>query len=306
MSNEELYRKHRPDELSDVLGQEQAISIIERKLKTHSFPHAIMLYGPFGTGKTTLARIIADCLGCGQYDFEELNTADYRGIDSIRDIRGKINHAPINGDVRVWLMDEIHKATNDAQNAMLKLLEDPPDHVYFILATTEPEKLLNGIHQRCLKIKLNPIKVEHLESIIKNVCKKEKIKLHSKVLEKITEYANGSAREALQILDKIYQIPDPKEQFKAIEKTSAVTQTIEIARKLLNTKTKWRDIASIIRELEGEDPEGLRYMVLNYGMRVLLKKDNPRAFRMMEAFRDNFYDSKFAGFVASCYEVIQG
>ncbi len=302
----ELYRKYRPKAFNKVLGQERTIEILSQKFRTDSLPHTILLHGPFGTGKTTLARLITKYLKCGKYDYEELNTADYRGIDSIRAIRNRVNAAPVDGDVRVWLLDECHMTTRDAQNALLKLLEDPPDHVYFILATTEPDKLLSGIRQRCLKLKLNPIKDEQLEKIVSSVCDSEDIKIHKKVLEKLVEHAGGSGREALQILDQIRQFDSPKEQLRAIEKTSVNTQAILIARKLLDTRTKWSDITPILKELEGEDVEGLRYLVLNYGMRVLLNKDNARAFRMMDAFRDNFYDSKFAGFVASCYEVIQG
>ena len=301
----ELYRKHRPKKFEDVIGQDDAVETLKRKRETNSIPHAILFHGPYGTGKTTLARILARCLKCGKFDFIEKNTADYRGIDSIREIRATMNQAPIDGVSRVWLLDEIHKATSDAQNAMLKLLEDPPEHVYFMLATTEPEKLLAGIKQRCLQVKLNPISEDALLEIINNICKKEKIKISDAVKEKIAEYAGGAAREALQILDKVYQLDSTKKQLKAIEKSSTTTATIEIARKLMNPKTKWREIAPILKELENEDAENIRWMILGYGKSVLLKSDNARAFRMIEAFRDNFYDSKFSGVVSACYEILQ-
>jgi DNA polymerase III gamma/tau subunit len=300
----EFYRKYRPTKLKRVLGQDGAVKVLRRKWKSDNIPHAILLYGPYGTGKTTLARIVAKCLKCSRHDFNEKNAADYRGIDSIREIRGTVNLAPIDGDTRVWLLDEVHKATNDAQNAMLKLLEDPPDHAYFILCTTEPERLLSGIRQRCLCIKLNPISETNLTKIVKRICAKEKIKLSDEVLERLVEYANGSAREALQILDKIYEL-ESDEQLEAIEKVSIKTATIAIARLLLNKHTKWKDIAPLLKELENEDPEQIRYMVLGYAKTLLLKKDSPRAFRMMMAFCDNFYDSKFSGVVAACYEILQ-
>jgi len=302
----ELYRKYRPKRLKDVKGQTEAVNILKKKIEAGSIPHAILFHGPPGTGKTTLARIIARHVKCSQYDFQENNTADYRGIDSIREIRNVIHQAPINGQSRVWLLDEVHKATNDAQNAMLKLLEEPPDHVYFILCTTEPQKLISTIQQRCTVIRLLPIPPDDIEKIVKNVCKQEHIKLSDKVLEKLVEYAEGSAREALQILDKIYQLDSKSEQMAAIEKASVTAQVITIARQLLNPKTKWKQISPTLKQLENEDAEQIRYIVLGYAKAVLLNKDTPRAFRMIEAFRDNFYDCKFAGIVAACYEVIQG
>jgi DNA polymerase III subunit gamma/tau len=292
--------------LKDVLGQDEAVNILRKKIKSQSIPHAILFHGPPGTGKTTLARIIAKQVGCSEYDLQEKNTADYRGIDSVRDIRSSMSQAPMNGESRVWILDEVHKATNDAQNAMLKLLEEPPDHVYFILCTTEPQKLIPTIVQRCTVIRLLPIPSEDVEAIVKNVCEQEHIKLSKKVFTQLIEYAEGSAREALQILDKIYQLENEDEQLDAVEKASVKAQAITIARMLLNTKTRWKQISPILKELENEDAEQIRWMILGYGKSVLLSKDTPRAFRMIEAFRDHFYDCKFAGVVAACYEVIQG
>jgi DNA polymerase-3 subunit gamma/tau len=302
----ELYRKYRPRKFAGVYGQDDVIRTLRNKCGTNTIPHAILLYGPYGTGKTTIARIIAWHLKCGRLDLTEKNAADYRGIEEIRTIRATIRQAPIHGPVRVWLLDEVHKATSDAQNAMLKLLEDPPEHAYFILATTEPERLLAGIRQRCLALRLKPLSQKAIRHIVQRVCTKEKINIPQAVMDKLVEFAGGSGREALQILDRIYQLDSESYQLAAITGVSARTQTIEIARLLMRTGTKWRDLLPILRNLQHEDPEQIRYMVLGYAKTVLLAKNNARAFRLIEAFRDNFYDSKFCGIISACYEVLQG
>lgn len=300
----ELYLKYRPKRFEDVIGQNEAVDTLVRKQETNTIPHAILFCGPYGTGKTTLARIVAKELNCNKHDFVEKNTADYRGIDDIRNIRKVMNQAPMYGDVRVWLLDEVHMMTTQAFNALLKPLEDTPKHVYFMLATTEPNKVLHGIKQRCLMINLKPLDDKMIKHLLSVICKKEGIKVRDKVVKKIVLYSNGSAREAVQMLDKVYLLDSEQKQLDSIAKTSVQTQTIDIARKLIDTRTKWRDIAPILKELRNENAESIRRLILSYATSVLLNGDNARAFRMIEAFRDNSFDSDFAAIVAGCYEVI--
>jgi len=304
MNEDLLYLKYRPKNFEDVLGQTEAINTLIKKLKVNKVPHALLFHGPYGTGKTTLARILAKELNCLKDDFSEKNTADYRGIDSVRDIRRIMNQSPMYGDVKVWLLDEAHMMTSQAFNALLKPLEDTPKHVYFMLATTELEKIPTGVRQRCLPIKLNPVSEKYIGHILLHICKKEKIKVSKTVLQKIVKYSGGSPREAIQILDRIYLLDDEQEQLEAVVKSSVQTQTIEIARLLIRNQTRWRDIAPILKELREEDVEPIRQMILSYATSVLVKSDNARAFRIIEAFRDNFFDCRFSGVVAGCYEVL--
>ena len=134
--------KYRPTVLKDFYGNQVLKSALGAILKRdlEDIPHAMLFIGSSGCGKTTLARIVASKLDCVDAEFYELNSADVRGVDTIREVSKNMKYSPMSGSVRIWLFDEVHKMTNDAQNAMLKMLEDPPDHVYFMLATTDPQK----------------------------------------------------------------------------------------------------------------------------------------------------------------------
>ena len=249
-------------------------------------------------------------LKCHKFDFTELNTADFRGIDEVRKIRVRIQSAPLKGKCRVWLIDECHKLTSDAQHALLKMLEDTPNHIYFFLATTNPEKLLKTIRNRCTEISVKPLKDKDLIELIKSVCIKEGLTgFPSDVVKKIVECSEGSARKALVFLHKVIELKNKKEMLNAIITASAETQAFEIVRALLyKPKTTWSQMAKILRETMGEDAEQIRWLVLACAKTEILKggKLAAKAFLIIDAFRDNFYDSKHAGLCAACYEVIVG
>ena len=307
MSNE-LYKKHRPTKFNEIIGQDSSIKVLQTKLKSKTLPHALLFSGPSGCGKTTLARILRKKLGCGKHDFTELNTADFRGIEMVRDIRSHLYQAPISGKCRIWLIDECHKMTGDAQNAFLKMLEDTPNHVYFMLATTDPQKLKNTIRTRCTEIVVRTLNHKSMLKLFSHICTMEKTKLSEEVIEKIIECSNGSARKALVLLDQVIGLDNEDDMIEAIKTTTAEVQAIVIARALFNPRTKWIEMAKILKETVDEEPEQIRWMILGYAKNVLLSggKLSSRAYLIIDTFRDHFYDSKWAGLVASAYEIIVG
>ena len=298
----ELYKKYRPKTLKRVYGQAEAVKTLSGFIAHNKIPHAILFTGPSGCGKTTLARIMKGHVNCG--DFWEMNSADFRGIDTIRQVRRQLGFLPMDGKSKVYLLDEVHKLSNDSQNAILKILEDTPDHAYFFLATTDPQKLLKTVRNRCTEIKLEPASQEDAINLLKYVLKREKKEIKKEVLLRIIQNSGASMRKSLVLLDQIINLPEG-EQENALSTTQDVEQQcIELCRALINRKP-WGNVADILKGLK-DDPEAIRHMVLGYARAVLLSgRKQANAYLVIEAFRDNFFDSKHAGLAAACYEALQ-
>ena len=176
---EALYRKYRPDSLKKLVGQSDAVTLIEKQIKNNNLSHAYLFSGPRGVGKTSLARIIATTLGCDPvFDITEIDAASHNKVDDIRELNDSINFiASSPGKKRVFILDEVHMLSNAASNAFLKTLEEPPEHVIFILATTEPERVLETIKSRTTHIAFKRIGNDEIISTLNEIGKNEKINI---------------------------------------------------------------------------------------------------------------------------------
>ncbi len=300
-----LYIKHRPTSLEELKGNQEIISTLRTMLEDKDkCPHSFLLTGPTGCGKTTIGRIISDKLGCVGADYREIDSADFRGIDSIRDIRKIAVYAPIEGSCRIFLLDEVHKLTNDAQNALLKILEDTPKHVYFILCTTDPQKLIPTLKGRCSTFQVKQLADSEMLILLKKVARAEGQKLEKEVLDQIISDAQGHPRNALQILEQVLCV-EPEQQLEVAKRIAEQqSQVIELCRALIGKKS-WKEIAAILSGLKEEEPESIRRMVLGYCQAILLKgSSNNHTAAVMEAFIDNFYDKGFPGLTLACYSAI--
>lgn len=308
----ELYKKWRPTDLDQVVGQDEAVRRIKSWIARNEVPHTILLTGPSGTGKTTLARIIAQHVGVERtWDFVETNGSDARGVDTIRDIRRDMGKRPMgNGTARVWYIDEVHGLTRDAQNAALKIWEDTPDWVYFILATTDHEKLLKTVRTRCSELACKLIPPAKMTPLVNAVAKKEGIRVGPGAMQKLLEQAGGSARMALVLLETLVGVEGDEEQMAALEASDAKRAAFDLVKVLMpfTGKPEWRNVADVLTDIQGEEPEGLRQMVLASAKSRLLKggKDAAHCYKVILAFERNFFDSKHAGLAAACYEVVYG
>lgn len=300
----ELYRKHRPKTLDRVIGNRDTVTALSKMLELGKVPHSLLFSGPSGCGKTTLARIMAHELGCSPADLCEMNAASFRGIDTIRDIQRVLHLSPVGGKCRAWIVDEAHQLSKDAQNAALKMLEDTPDHVYFLFCTTDPDKLILTVRNRLSPLPVSRLDHDDAERLIKRVAKKEGIDLSSDGLRAVVEQCGGSARAALVILDKIRHVPRDKQAEAATVPSEEERATIDLCRALIK-RAQWAEVAKILRALKAE-PEEVRYGVLGYARQVLLGNPKSRAYAVICAFAEPFFHSREAGLAAACYEALFG
>jgi DNA polymerase-3 subunit gamma/tau len=206
MNDVVLYRKYRPQNFEEVLGQDHVVAVLKNAVKLSRVSHAYLFSGPRGTGKTSVARILAKSVGCGDIDLMEIDAASSRGIDEIRALRDAVRFSPFKSPYKVYVIDEVHMLTREAFNALLKTLEEPPKHAIFILATTEVAKVPETIVSRCQHFVFRKVPESVIRSCILEIAKKEGFKMDDEAAGLIALFADGSFRDAQSMLDQIFSL----------------------------------------------------------------------------------------------------
>ncbi|MEI6850742.1 MAG: DNA polymerase III subunit gamma/tau [Candidatus Saccharibacteria bacterium] len=265
-----LYRKYRSKSLDEVIGQKHITDILSRAISKGKLSHAYLLSGPRGVGKTSVARILAHEINGITYDENttnldiiEIDAASNNGVEDVRELREKVQIAPFSASKKVYIIDEVHMLSKAAFNALLKTIEEPPDHVVFILATTNVEKLPATIVSRVQRFSFRPISVDDAVKHLSNIAKKENINITDDALRLIAERSDGSFRDSISLLDQLSSIAntdDKKITSKLIEDMLGLAPN-ELIVKIVDSVEN-RDLNSLVELLDGAFNEGVDNSVL--------------------------------------------
>ena len=289
MAYKALYRTYRPQTFEEVAGQEHIVRTLKNALATGKIAHAYLFAGPRGTGKTTMAKLFAKALNCehgigcqcneckncvaiteGSHpDVLELDAASNNGVDEIRELIDKVKYGTILGKYKVYIIDEVHMLSTGAFNALLKTLEEPPEHVIFILATTEPHKILPTILSRCQRYDFNKVSEQDIKDRIRKILEIENVEYNEEAINLIVSLADGGMRDALSILEKVLAFSGDKLNVNDVLEIFAL-ESKEEKIKLINSIVN-HDMSDVLKRLNNYVSKGTDIKRLTEDLLLILK-----------------------------------
>lgn len=275
MAYQALYRKYRPTNFDEVVGQTHIIQTLKNAIVQNRIAHAYLFCGPRGTGKTSIAKIFAKTLNCtnsqdapcgvcenckmaanGSHpDIIEIDAASNNGVDEVRNLIDKVKYAPMQGKYKIYIIDEVHMMTSGAFNALLKTIEEPPAHVIFIFATTEPNKVLPTIISRCQRFDFNKVSMHDIKYRLSVVCNNEGIEIDENGLTLIAQLADGGMRDALSILDQCVAYCSSHIDVNDIRKIYGVVTSEDIGKLFYSVYKK--DVDSFVKDIQKYSDMGM-------------------------------------------------
>lgn len=292
-----LYRKYRPKTLEEICGQKAIVKILKNTIKKQQINHAYLFTGPRGTGKTSIAKILAKIVNCenpdngepcgkcssctqpNNSDIIEIDAASNNGVDEIRELRNKVNLVPAYGKYKIYIIDEVHMLTTGAFNALLKTLEEPPAHVIFILATTDPQKIPETILSRCQRFDFKRLTEDQIVENLEKISKKEEIKIEKQALYEIARLADGGMRDSIGMLDQVKSYTDDTitiEDIHDINGTITEKDIKEIEEEIIDKK-----LEKILEKTDEYNQKGKNFTklieeLINFIRNIILYKKAPK------------------------------
>lgn len=309
-----LYRKYRPKNFNEMIGQDVIVKTLQNAISRNKISHAYLFTGPRGTGKTSTAKIFAKTINCEQpengiscekcvcctqinnqqnVDIIEIDAASNNGVDEIRELKNKVNLVPSISKYKVYIIDEVHMLSTSAFNALLKTLEEPPSHVIFILATTDPHKVLPTILSRCQRYDFKKVSESKIYDRLKYVCEQEKITIDDSALKEISRLANGGLRDALSILDQVAAYSNDTITEKNVHDVNGTITQNDLKRMILSLTND--DLLNIFNIIDDYDNSGKNFVklieeIILFYKNILLMKKIPNYF-------DNNYSELYNEFI---------
>lgn len=280
---ETLHTKYRPQVLDEVIGQDATVRSLKKLFDGGNPPHAFLFTGPSGVGKTTLARILANHLKVATHNLIEVDAATNSGIDAMRSVLDTTRYRGLGeSPIRFVIVDECHALSRATWQSLLLAIEEPPEHVYWALCTTEAEKVPQTVRTRCHAYRLDAVKPDVIEELLVAVRDLESLDVSDDVLGAASRQAGGSVRQALVYLSQISGVKDRAEALRLMQQIGEEREAVELARLLVQKQgLTWERARDLLGALAEESPESVRLVVVNYVAKALSKAGPAEAARLL-------------------------